>query len=94
MSYRVEFSGGAAKGLNKIPKKQRLMILAWIDENLNGCENPRAVHGGKQLQGTGCGWRWRVGSYRALGQIRGEALEIKVVRAGHRQGVYSNIPEM
>lgn len=94
MSYRVEFSSVAVKGLGKIPKKQRLMILSWIDESLNGCENPRAVHGGKQLQGTDCGWRWRVGSYRVLGQIGDDVLVIKVVRVGHRQGVYSNLPKL
>ena len=82
------------KDLEKIPKKQRLMILSWINENLSGCENPGNVHGGKRLQGTESGWRWRVGSYRILGRISDDALEIKVVRVGHRQGVYGNLPNM
>lgn len=94
MNYEVVFTNAAIKSLKKIPKKQRLLVLAWINENLNGCENPRAIHGGKQLQGTENGWRWRVGSYRILGQIRDEILEIKVVRVGHRQGVYSNLPKI
>ena len=70
------------------------MILTWIKENLDGCENPRLVHGGKQLQGTDSGWRWRVGSYRVLGKIMDDVLQIKVVRIGHRQGVYGNLPKV
>lgn len=94
MSYKVEFSGPAMKGLAKIPKKQRLMVLAWIQENLDGCENPRSVHCGRQLRGTDCGWRWRVGSYRIIGRIEDDVLEIKIVRIGHRQGVYGNLPRL
>ena len=88
------FSNSALKGVVKIPKKQRLMVLSWINENLNGCANPRAVRGGKQLQGSVSGWRWRVGSYRVVGQIKDDALEIKVVRAAHRQSVYNNLPKI
>lgn len=94
MTYRVEFTSTATKNLNKIPKKQRLMILAWIKDNLHECENPRNIHGSKQLQGTDSGWRWRVGSYRILGCVKDEILEIKVIRVGHRQGIYTNIPKI
>mgnify|MGYP004486661671 CR=1 FL=1 len=94
MTYQVEWSRAAVKELLKIPKRQRLLLASWVKENLDGCENPRAVPGGKQMQGTDDGWRWRVGSYRVLGRIRDDVLEIKVVRVGHRQGVYKNIPKM
>ncbi|MBY4797544.1 type II toxin-antitoxin system RelE/ParE family toxin [Collinsella sp. AGMB00827] len=93
MTYKVEFAQPAVKSLRNIPKKQRLMILSWIHEHLHGCENPRMVHGGKQLQGTACGWRWRVGAYRILGQIQDEVLTILAVRIGHKQGVYKNLPK-
>lgn len=94
MKWRVTFTKAAVKDLISIPKKQRLLILTWIRENLNGCENPRAVHGGKQLRGTTCGWRWRVGSYRILAQLLDDVIEIKVVRVGHRQGVYKNLTKL
>lgn len=94
MNWRVEFTGNAAKQLTKIPKKQRLMVTAWIAEHLDGCENPRAIPGSKQLQGTESGWRWRVGSYRVLGRLDDGVLTIEVVRVGHRQGVYKNLPRM
>ena len=94
MTYHVEWSKAAAKQLLKIPKKQRLLIVSWIKENRDGCVNPRNVANGKQLQGTGSGWRWRVGSYRLLAKIEDEKLVIVVVRVGHRQGAYKNLPKM
>ncbi len=94
MTYHVEWSSNATKQLLKIPKKQRLLIVSWVKDNLDGCENPRGVGHGKQLQGTAAGWRRRVGTYRVLGTIEDDKLIITVVRVGHRQGVYSNLPKM
>lgn len=93
MSYQVEWSRAAAKQLLDVPKKQRLMILKWVEDNLVGCSNPKAVPGVKQLQGTAHGWRYRVGSYRILASVFEDKLLIEVVRAGHRQGVYKNLPK-
>ena len=94
MSYRVEWTKNATKELLKIPKKQRLILLEWVANNLDGCDNPRVIPNGKQLQGTKGGWRWRVGTYRILAEIIDDKLLIRVVRAGHRQGVYSNLPKL
>lgn len=41
MSFSVEWSKAAAKQLLNIPKKQRLIILSWVQEHLDGCEDPR-----------------------------------------------------
>lgn len=92
--WHVEFSGHAVKQLSRIDKRQRMLIEAWISDNLKGCENPRAVHGSKQLVGTDNGWRYRVGSYRLICRLDDGVLLIEVVRVGHRQGVYSNLPKM
>ena len=94
MTYKVEWSKAAAKQLLKIPKKQRLILVSWVKNNLEGCADPRLVMNGKQLQGTDCGWRWRIGSYRILGRIDFDKLTNVVVRVGHGQGVYNNLPDM
>lgn len=93
MSYEVEWSRSTAKELLSIEKKQRLMILKWVDDNLTSCENPKAIPGSKALKGTKNGWRYRVGSYRILATINEGKLLIEVVRVGHRQGVYKNLPK-
>ena len=91
MPYRVERSNNSIKDLKKIDPKASRLILVWVRDSLDGCENPRAVPNGKSLQGTKSGWRYRVGSYRVLAEMQDDALLIKVVRAGHHQGVYNNL---
>ena len=51
MSFRVEWSRSATKDLLSIEKKQRLMIVKWVQENLEGCENPKAILGSKPPAG-------------------------------------------
>lgn len=94
MSYRVEWTKRATKQLLAIPKKQRLMVLSWVQKNLEGCADPKAIVGAKPLQGTRQGWRYRVGSYRILATVRDDELVVEVVRVGHRQGVYGNLPDL
>lgn len=94
MSYHVVFTNKAKKNLASIETKQRKMILAWIGTNLENCSIPRIIEGSKQLKGTKAGWRYRVGSYRILATLKDEELTIEVVRVGHRQGVYNNLPKM
>ena len=65
-----------------------------VQEHLDGCEDPRRAPNGKQLQGTDSGWRWRVGVYRILARIEDGRAIIEVVRVGHRQGVYKNMPRL
>lgn len=94
MSWRVRWTKPAQKDLRKIPKKQRAMLLSWVEKNLDDCIDPRAIQGGKPIQGSDNGWCWRVGSYRILGQILYDEIVINIVRAGHRQGVYGNLSKL
>ena len=93
MSYEVEWTRRAARELLSIERKQRSMVVRWVETNLVGCDNPKAIPGSKQIQGTESGWRYRVGSYRILASIHEDRLLIEVVRVGHRQGVYGNLPK-
>lgn len=93
MSFSVEWSKAAAKQLLKIPKKQRLIILSWIQDYLDEFEHYRLWPCAKALQGSESGWRSRVGVYRILGRFEGSKAIIEVVRVGH-QGVYKNMPRI
>ena len=90
MPYQIVWSKSAIKDLRGIDAKANHLIRVWVRENLEGCENPRTVANGKALQGTKNGWRYRVGSYRILVEIQDAVLLIRIIRAGHRQGVYRN----
>lgn len=62
MSFSVEWSKAAAKQLLKIPKKQRLIILSWIQDYLDEFEHYCLWPCAKALQGSESGWRSRVAS--------------------------------
>ena len=53
--WRVRLTSRAKKELAALDKRQRIMLEGWMLENLEGCENPRAVHGGKHMVDTECG---------------------------------------
>jgi mRNA interferase RelE/StbE len=86
--YRLLFTRRARQEFSRLPVNQRRLIGAWIDHNLAQCSNPRAIVGGKKLQGVEDGWRWRVGSYRILAILQDDVLLVEAFRIGHRREVY------
>lgn len=88
MSYHVEFSKAALKELKKIDRYTASMIVGWIRKNLEGCEDPRQF--GKGLTANRSGqWRYRVGDYRLLAEIREEKVIILILHVGHRSDIYN-----
>lgn len=85
--YKVEFTQRALKDLKKLDKQTAALILGWIRKNLEGCENPR--HHGKGLTANRNGqWRYRVGDYRLLAEIKDNVVTILILNVGHRRDVY------
>ena len=85
--YQVQFSDKALKELKKLDKHTVMLIMAWIKKNLDGCTDPR-VHG-KGLTANRSGeWRYRVGDYRILAEIKDDTITILVLSVGHRSNVY------
>lgn len=87
MGYQVEFTKRALKDLKKLDKCTAALILGWIRKNLEGCEDPRRH--GKGLTANRSGqWRYRVGDYRLLAQIKDNTITILILSVGHRREVY------
>lgn len=87
MKYIVDYSDRAIKELNKLDRYTRQMIYAWIDKNLVGCENPRQR--GKALTANRKGqWRYRIGDYRLICEIKDNELIILALSVGHRRNIY------
>lgn len=87
MKYGVEFEKRAIKDLKSIDKKQVILIMSWIENNLEGTDNPKKV--GKALKGNLKDyWRYRIGQYRILVDIKEENLVILVISIGHRKNIY------
>ena len=87
MKYKVEFTQRALKDLKKLDRHTAALILGWIRKNLENCENPRLF--GKALTANRSGqWRYRVGDYRLLAEIRDEKIIILILNIGHRREIY------
>ena len=85
--YSVEYSERAIKELKKLDRYTRQMIYAWIGKNLVGCENPRKQ--GKGLTANRSGqWRYRIGDYRLICEIKDDVLVILALSVSHRREVY------
>ena len=87
MSYSVRYDEKALKQLKKMDRSVQKLITSWIEKYLIDTENPR-LHG-KGLSGDKSGyWRYRVGDYRILADIRDDEIIIIIVEIGHRREIY------
>ena len=87
MSYSVRYDEKALKQLKKMDRSVQKLITSWIEKNLIDTENPR-LHG-KGLSGDKSGyWRYSVGDYRILADIRDDEIIIIIVEIGHRREIY------
>jgi len=91
MSYTVRIKKRAEKEIAKLDRKTQSLIMHWMTENLEGCENPRVVGNAKKLESVADGWRWRIGVYRILGVIHDNEVLIEIFRVGHRREVYKHL---
>ena len=87
MIYQIVTTDKFDKSFKKPDKQTQKIIKAWIEKNLMGCDNPR-LHG-KWLTANKSGqWRYRVGDYRILAEIRDNELVLVLVEVGHRSRIY------
>lgn len=87
MKWRLVFSKRADKQLAKMDAGVRRIIVSWLMKNIEDCENPRAH--GKGLTGNHSGgWRYRIGDYRVLCEIKDNELIVLALEIGHRRSVY------
>lgn len=87
MSWELRYSERARKQLSKLDPRTRAILLSWMDKNVNGCDDPRAH--GKPLTGNLAGsWRYRVGDYRVLCELRDGELVVLALEVAHRREVY------
>ncbi|WP_425250329.1 type II toxin-antitoxin system RelE family toxin [Fusobacterium animalis] len=87
MMYIVKTTLKFEKEFKKLDRYTQKILSAWIDKNLEGCENPRIQ--GKGLTSNRSGqWRYRIGDYRLICIIEDEELIILALTVGHRRNIY------
>ena len=86
--YTVKTTEAFDRQLKKMDRPVQIMIVKWIRKHLLDCEDPRVT--GKALTANLKGyWRYRIGDYRLIAEIRDDELLIIAVDIGHRRAVYS-----
>lgn len=86
MGWTVRVSDLAERQLRKLDRPVRERILGYLDDRIEGCKNAR--HFGEALKGGRAGlWRYRVGDYRIVCQLRDDIVIVLVLAVGHRREI-------
>lgn len=89
MTYKLQTTLKFEKSFRKLDRYTQRIIKNWIDKNLDGCEDPRRH--GKGLTANRSGeWRYRIGDYRLLCDIRDSEIIIVMLDVGHRREIYNS----
>ena len=85
--YRVYLDKKIKKDFRKLDNNVAKLILDWIENNLEGIDNPRIK--GRALVGNLKNyWRYRIGDYRLITKIDDSKLIIIAIECKHRKEVY------
>jgi mRNA interferase RelE/StbE len=86
-AWRVEITRTATRQITKLDHQAQAAILNFLRQKLSAAPNPRRW--GRALQGEKRGlWRYRVGDYRLICDIKDQAVTVLILELGHRKDVY------
>lgn len=87
MSWKLVYSDKARKQLRELDSTRRAIILSWMDKNIARCDNPR-IHGKGLVDNHAGEWRYWIGSFRVLCDMRDDQLVVLTFKIDHRSKVY------
>jgi mRNA interferase RelE/StbE len=88
LAWRIEVSETAEKQLAKLDKPVAKRLRGFLVERLAPLDDPRSI--GQALRGSELGefWKYRVGDWRLVCQIKDAKILITVIRIGNRREIY------
>ena len=87
MGWRIEYARSVRKSVEKLDPPVRRRIREYLENRVANLEDPRQL--GKPLKGELAGfWRYRIGDFRVVCELRDETLVVLVLHIGHRKEVY------
>ena len=87
MAWRIEYSDSIEKDLRRIDTVARKRIKAFLETRVASQSNPRCI--GEALAGPlGDFWKYRVGDYRIICDIKDNIVTVLVLAIGDRKQVY------
>ncbi len=86
-AWRVELDPAFKEDIRRLSQADRIRILKFIQSRLVAQPDPRTLAG--RMQGTRRPlWRFRVGDYRIIAEIREKELIVIAISVAHRREVY------
>jgi len=88
LAWTIEFAEAASRQLLKLDRPVARRIVRFLRERVS--ESPDSRAPGAALKGDTLGqfWKYPVGDYRVIAEIRDREIRIVVIRLGHRSDVY------
>jgi mRNA interferase RelE/StbE len=87
LGWKISFTKTALKQLAKLDKPMRKLIVRFIEEKIGGSADARK-HGHALVGDQKGRWRYRIGDYRVICELRDNELLVIVVTIGHRKEIY------
>jgi len=86
--WRIEVSETAGKQLGKLDRPVAQRIRSFLRERVSVLDDPRSI--GEALKGSELGefWKYRVGDWRLICEIKDKQILITVLSLGNRREVY------
>ena len=86
MAWQINYAESVVKKVRKFSPENQKRLRNFLEERLASLHDPRSL--GKALIGEYKIWRYRVGKYRILCEIKDSEIVILVVDIGHRSKIY------
>ncbi|WP_018954732.1 type II toxin-antitoxin system RelE family toxin [Thioalkalivibrio sulfidiphilus] len=87
MAWTIEYAQSARKSVKGLDPQTRRRIRNYLEQRVAALQDPRGL--GAPLKGEFSElWRYRIGDYRVICELKDEMLIVLVLRIGHRREVY------
>jgi mRNA interferase RelE/StbE len=88
LAWQIEFDPAALNDLSKLDRQIQKRITNFLHERLENIDNPRNIGGPLRGEVLGRFWKYRVGDYRLVCDIKDKIIKIIIINIGHRKEVY------
>ena len=86
MAYKIEFSKEAYEDFTKLDGSVKTRIQKYLDK-IAARADPKSL--GEQLEeNLSAYWKYRVGDYRLIAELRDDVFIVLMLVVGHRRNVY------
>lgn len=87
MTWVIQYLSSVKKDTEKLDPQVKRRIRDFLEQRIASLEDPRST--GESLKGTLSEfWKYRVGDYRIICEIKDNELVILAVKIGNRREVY------